>query len=99
MTGQMVGAIVGDTAANAGIGVVGLFFFAIWVWALVNVLRRPAYAFERAGVNRSLWLILLIVTLFCGLAGIVGMVYLIFADTKVSRQQQLGRGPGFPGYP
>jgi hypothetical protein len=26
-------------------------------------------------------------------------VYLIVADSKVSRQQQLGRGPGFPGYP
>jgi hypothetical protein len=78
---------------------VGLVLFVLWLWALVDVLRRPAYAFEAAGVSRGLWVTLLLVSLLCGLAGFVGLVYVFFVRPRLRNQQQLGRGPGFPSYP
>jgi hypothetical protein len=80
------------------VGLVGLIVFALWLWALLDVLRQPRYAFEAAHVNRTLWIVLLVGSLFCGLAWLVAIAYLVFARGKVRNQTQLGRGPGFPSY-
>jgi hypothetical protein len=75
-----------------------LFFLVVHVWALVNALRRPAWAWESAGKSRGLWVGLLIVSFFLPCLGwILVLWYLFSVDSEVRRQQQLGGRPGFPG--
>ena len=82
-----------------GLSLFGLLAFILWLWALINLLRRPAFAFEAAHISRALWLVLLIGSLFCGLSWLVAIIYLFFVDPRVNNQSQIRRGPGFPGYP
>ena len=79
-------------------GVVGFVFFVLWLWALIDVLRQPRYAFEAAHVSRTLWIVLIVGSLFCGLSWLVALVYLVFPRGRIRAQTQLGRGPGFPSY-
>jgi hypothetical protein len=99
--GQLVGDLAPASSSSNGpifaYGLIGLISFGIWLWALIALLSKPRFAFESAGVNRLLWLVLLIGSLFCGLAGLVGLVYLLLVNSRVRNQQSLGRGPGFPG--
>jgi hypothetical protein len=45
------------------------------VWALLDAVGEPRYAWERAHQNRSLWLVLLGVgLLFCGIVGYLAAV-------------------------
>lgn len=84
LTGQQVAGLVGMA-----------FIFLFTLWAFIDLLRRPARAFEAAGVSRLLWLILLLVSLFCSLGVFVALWYLFLVSPKV-RSQQLVRGIGFP---
>lgn len=55
------------------------------LWALVDVIRRPSEAFQRAGKNRTLWIVWLIGGfVFAGLLeGLVAIVYFATVRPKV----------------
>ena len=72
-------------------GLLGLLGLIVEIWALANNLRRPASAFEAANVNRTLWLVLLILAMFaCGFGLILSVLYLVLVDSKVKQAQALG---------
>jgi hypothetical protein len=84
----MVGAVTGS-----GIFLVlGLAAVVLSIWALVDTLSRPAWAWEASGQNKTLWIILNIVGFFiCGL--VIALIYLLAIRPKVAAAQS-GGGPG-----
>ena len=77
-------------------GVVWVVVFLLTLYALIDALRRPSRAYEQAGVSRTLWVILLIVSLFVPCGVVVALWWLISTGPRVHRQAQIG-GIGFPG--
>jgi hypothetical protein len=60
--------------------VIGVAFFTVVIplWAVIDILRRPAWQWEGAGKNRQVWLILMIVSIFFFGGGILlGVWYLL----------------------
>jgi len=58
---------------------------AIRVWAIVDAIRRPSSAFERAGSSKVMWLSLLIVfaVLAFFVATVLGVAYLVGVRPRV----------------
>jgi hypothetical protein len=77
-------------------GVVGLVFLLLTLYALFDALRRPMRAYEAAGVSKTLWVILLVISLFVPCGIFVTLWWLISTGPRVHRQAQIG-GIGFPG--
>jgi hypothetical protein len=83
--------MIGEAASSAsGSGVSWVFPLLILcvglaLWALVDVIRRPSEDFQRAGKNKTLWVVLLIGGfLFAGLLeGLVAIIYLATVRPKV----------------
>jgi hypothetical protein len=74
----------------------GLLLVLIWLvvplWALVDVLSRPAVAFYAAGSNKVAWALVIVVTTFLGVGWLLGGYYLIGVRRKVRvRMQRLSR--------
>ncbi len=78
-------------------GAVGTFFLLLGlaslfvaVWALIDAAIRPTMAFQAAGQNKALWIILPIVGLFLFgfIGGILGLVYLGVIRPKVRSAQR-----------
>ena len=63
--------------------------FFVAVWALIDAAIRPTMAFQAAGQNKVLWIILPIVGLFLFgfIGGILGLVYLGVIRPKVRSAQ------------
>jgi len=88
--------VIGGTAASMGIGIiicfwviaglVGLFFFVVWIIALVDCTKRKPEEFPEGtgGENaKTLWLVILIVTFFVTqLNGIAAIVYYFMVMKK-----------------
>jgi len=72
-------------------GLIGLFFFVIWIIALVDCARRKPDEFPAGtgGENaKTMWLIILIVTFFVGnLNGIAAIVYYFMVMKKMPRKK------------
>ncbi len=93
---EAIEGVVGGTAVSmfAGIwicvavigGLIGLFFFVIWIIALVDCTRRKPEEFPAGtgGENaKTLWLVILIVTFFVTqLNGIAAIVYYFMVMKK-----------------
>lgn len=62
-----------------------LALVVIWVWALVDSIGRPDWAFVQAGSNKALWIILTVV-----LGGLGGGIYLLAVRPGVQRAQAKG---------
>jgi hypothetical protein len=77
-------------------GAVGVLVFLLTLYALIDALRKPSRAYEQAGVSRTLWVVLLILSLFIPCGVFVTMWWLISTGPRVHRQAQIG-GIGFPG--
>jgi len=83
--------------SNPGFLFLSLIAVAISVWAIVDAARRPDWAWQASGQNRTLWLILNVVGLFvCGL--VIGLVYLLGIRPKVAQAEAAGGPPGGGGY-
>jgi len=83
---------------NPAVWAVEAFLLLVNLWALVNVIRRPGYAFEAAGKSRGLWLILILVGILVCNAGIfISLIYLFMVDPQVKRMEGGGGRIGFPG--
>ncbi|MCU0310915.1 MAG: hypothetical protein MUE36_08230 [Acidimicrobiales bacterium] len=72
--------------------------FLLKVWALVSVLRFPAWAWSQAGRSRGLWLVLILLSFFLPFIGLViALTFLLFPWPAVRRMRALGAPVGFPG--
>jgi hypothetical protein len=86
-------------ALSPGFLLLGLVALGVTIFALVDVLRRPEWAWRAAGQNRTLWLVLTIVALFFGLLGlIVDLIYLLSIRPKVAAAQNRGGPTGGSDY-
>jgi hypothetical protein len=80
-----------DTAAALGAVVmvtllVGVLGAAFWVWALVDLLRRPDAQWEVAGQSKVVWLLVLV------LAGTLGaLLYVLMARPNLRRLQAVAQ--------
>lgn len=79
----------------------GLAFLVVPIWTIIDAAGRPAWAFERAGTNKTLWIVLPIVgVILCGLLGLVaGIIYFASTRPKVIAASQGIGGPMLPGSP
>jgi hypothetical protein len=75
---------------------VWLIPLALTLYALVDAARKPMRAYEAAGVSKSLWVVLLAVSLIIPCGMVLVLWWLISTGPKVNRQAQIG-GIGFPG--
>jgi hypothetical protein len=52
-----------------------LLGFVLPIWAAIDAAVRPEWAFEQAGTNKTLWIVLPVVGIFaCGLLGFVSAI-------------------------
>ena len=79
-----------------GFALFGLAGLALTVWAIVDVVSRPDWAFQAAGSSKVLWIVLeLVGLLICG--GLVfSLIYLLAIRPRVNRAVAFG-GPGPAG--
>lgn len=70
------------TAIIAAIGLAGLVAFAIWIWSLIDVLKRPDTQWENAGQNKTIWVIVLV-----ALGPLGTILYLLTARATLKRFQ------------
>jgi hypothetical protein len=75
---------------------VWLIPLALTLYARVDAARKPMRAYEAAGVSKSLWVVLLAVSLIIPCGMVLVLWWLISTGPKVNRQAQIG-GIGFPG--
>jgi hypothetical protein len=65
-----------------------LLSMAVPLWAIIDILSRPAVAFYAAGSNKTAWVIVLLVATFVfGIGLLFAAYYLIGIRRKVVRQQ------------
>jgi uncharacterized protein YybS (DUF2232 family) len=75
---------------------VGVVPYGVIIWGLVDAASRPEWAWQRAGQNKALWVVLQVVGLvFCLVGVILSIVYLATIRSQVARQQ----GPATPPPP
>jgi hypothetical protein len=72
---------------------VGVAISAACIWAAIDAASQPEWAFEAAGTNKVLWIVLPIVGLFMCVVGIVASV-LWFSTFKPRVVDAARRGPG-----
>jgi hypothetical protein len=96
--------MLGALGSGGVIIVLGLAAVALSIWALVDTLTRPDWAWQAAGQNKVLWIVLNIVGFFiCGL--VIAIIYLAVIRPKVAAAQSGGPMPpggyggGFGGGP
>src|SRR5689334_13449071 len=88
--------MVAAVFVSPGFAFLGLISLALSVWAIVDVVSRPEWAFRAAGSSKPLWLVLEIVGLFvCG--PVLSLIYLLAIRPKVAAASALG-GPGGPSW-
>jgi hypothetical protein len=77
-------------------GLVWLVALVLIVWGVVDASSHPAWAFERAGQNKTTWIVLQVVGFFFCVVGLVlSVVYLASIAPRV-RQAEVGAGgPGW----
>jgi hypothetical protein len=81
-------------AAIFGLGIpIGLLVLfatvAMPIWAFIDAASRPAGAFYAAGSNKTVWILVLVVTFFLGFGFFLSAFYLISVRRRV--RQQMGR--------
>lgn len=79
-----------------------IYFLVVLVlvaWALIDALTKPAWAWEAANQNRTLWIVVLVLGLICG--GLIGLIAAIIYLTSIRPKVQAaaqGGTPPTPGY-
>ena len=83
----MLAEIIGWDFVILGVVVVaGLVPLGLAIWAVIDIAQRPESAFQAAGQSKTTWLLLVILlTLFCGLPGaVLALIYLFAIRPKVA---------------
>jgi hypothetical protein len=92
----------GNWGVNFGAGGVWLVSLALMIVVLVDMSKRPEWAFQRAGSSKNTWLLLVILfTVCCNVVGLIlSIVYLVSIKPKVEAAQAAGPpGGAVGGYP
>lgn len=85
---------------TGGLGAFAILTLIVSLWAVIDAVRRPGWAYESAGKSKALWLVLLIVGIFiCNVGFFVALWFLFVVDPQVKRMQRFGGGIGPPGGP
>jgi hypothetical protein len=80
------------TLFGPNVPVVVFIGFALPLWAIIDVLSRPAVAFYAAGSNKTAWVIVLLVSTFIlGVGLFVAAFYLVRVRRKIQKPMQLHR--------
>jgi hypothetical protein len=83
--------VAADVFGGTGLLVV-LLWLVLPLWAVVDVLSRPAVAFYAAGSNKVAWAIVIVVAAFLGVGWLLGGYYLVGVRRRVRVQMaQLSR--------
>ncbi|HZM29951.1 MAG TPA: hypothetical protein VFB77_05645 [Acidimicrobiales bacterium] len=78
--------------------IVGILITVFIIWALVDAATKPTWAWEAAGQNKTLIIVLLVVGIFCTIVGLVtGIVWFASIRPKVLAAAQ-GGGAAPPAY-
>jgi hypothetical protein len=79
---------------NTASWIIGVLVLIFVIWALVDAATKPTWAWEAAGQNKTLIVVLLVVGIFCGIVGIVtGIVWFASIRPKVLAAAQGGGAP------
>ena len=71
--------------------ILGILPFAFCIFGIVDATTTPDWVWQRAGQNKTLWIVLLAVgLLFCGFGAVVAIIY--FASVRSSLQRVAGSG-------
>lgn len=75
---------------------VGLVTLVLFVFVLIDMVRRPSWQWQRAGSNKAMWITLevLLFILFGVLSVVSGIVYLVAARPKLMAAERAGNHPG-----
>ena len=74
--------------------IIGTLVLIFVIWALVDAATKPTWAWEAAGQNKTLIVVLLVVGIFCGIVGLVtGIVWFASIRPKVLAAAQGGGAP------
>jgi hypothetical protein len=65
----------------------GLATLAVTIWGIVDAASRPDWAWQRAGQNKVLWVVLQVVGIFVCLGWILSIVYLASIRPQLERHQ------------
>lgn len=77
--------------------VLGLIGPIISIWALVDAIGRPEWAWQASGQSKTLWVVLNVIgILLCGI--VIGLIYLVGVRPKVAMAER-GGGMGAGGMP
>jgi hypothetical protein len=77
--------------------VLGLIGPIISIWALVDALGRPEWAWQASGQSKTLWVVLNVIgILLCGI--VIGLIYLVGIRPKVAMAER-GGGTSAGGMP
>ena len=72
--------------------IVVLLGFALPLWAILDAISRPAFAFYAAGSNKTAWIIVLLVfTFVLGIGLFLAGFYFVSVRGKVQQQMQVRR--------
>lgn len=70
---------------------IGIAAFAVWIWALVDVVRVPDDSMFKSG-NKLIWVLVVV------LAGLIGAIVYLIVGRPAGGAPSAGRGIG-PGQP
>jgi uncharacterized protein DUF2510/uncharacterized protein DUF2516 len=77
--------------------VLGLIGPIISIWALIDAIGRPEWAWQASGQSKTLWVVLNVIgILLCGI--VIGLIYLVGIRPKVAMAER-GGGTGAGGMP
>ena len=72
-----------NDAGGGGLGIVLILFWlvtlVVWLWGLIDAARRPDSAYQAAGQNKVLWIVLCVV-----LGALGSLIYLLAIRPKVA---------------
>jgi hypothetical protein len=77
-----------------GAGALALVEVAVVVAATIDGVRRPKWAWERAGQNKVLWVVLQPLGLLFLIGLLVPLTYVIFVRPSLRRVERAGRPEG-----
>jgi hypothetical protein len=94
------GISAGGAIALVAFGLIGLALFALEVWAFIDVVRRPDWAFQAAGTSKTTWILLLVLGFFlCGPVALVAAIVWLASKRAQVEAAERGAPPGYRSVP